>query len=101
MDGSSKNLTNSPNPALQRTFCHNQRRELASFSFGQEPLRSSAPEIVIPTDRHLARLNVGMNRPYWFKLSFHYTFDDADGPTGWWISPYHFGIRQGPVVLAV
>ena len=86
MDGSSKNLTNSPNPALQRTFCHNQRRELASFSFGQEPLRSSAPEIVIPTDRHLARLNVGMNRPYWFKLSFHYTFDDADGPTGWWIT---------------
>ena len=81
-------------------FGYNQRRELASFSFGQKPLRSSAPEIVIPTDRHLARLNVGMNRPYWFKLSFHYTFDDADGPTGWWISAYHFGICQGPVVLA-
>jgi len=48
MDESSKNSTNSPNPVLQRTFCHNQRRELASFSFGQKPLRSSAPEIVIP-----------------------------------------------------
>jgi hypothetical protein len=71
MDGSSKNSTNSPNPALRWTFGRNQRRELALFSFGQKPLRSSAPEIVILTDRHLARLNVGMKRPYWFKLSFH------------------------------
>ena len=71
MDESSKNSTNSPNPVLQRTFCHKSAARTPSFSFGQKPLRSSAPEIVILTDRHLARLNVGMKRPYWFKLSFH------------------------------
>jgi hypothetical protein len=60
-----------------------------------------APEIVIPTLRHLARLNLGMTRPYGFKPSFNQTFAVADSPTGWWITPYHFGIDQGPVVLAV
>jgi hypothetical protein len=60
-----------------------------------------APEIVIPTVRHLARLNLGMTKPYGFKPSFNQTFTVADSPTGWWITPYHFGIDQGPVVLAV
>jgi hypothetical protein len=60
-----------------------------------------APEIVIPTVRHLARLDLGMTRPYGFKPSFNPTFAVADSPTGWWITPYHFGIDQGPVVLAV
>jgi hypothetical protein len=60
-----------------------------------------APEIVIPTVRHLAQLNLGMTRPYGFKPSFNQTFAVADSPTGWWITPYHFGIDQGPVVLAV
>ena len=22
-------------------------------------------------------------------------------PTGWWVTPYHFGIDQGPVVLMI
>jgi hypothetical protein len=60
-----------------------------------------APEIVIPTVRHLARLNLGMTRPYGFKPSFNQTFAVANSPTDWWITPYHFGIDQGPVVLAV
>jgi hypothetical protein len=60
-----------------------------------------APEIVIPTLRHLAHLNLGMTRPYGFKPSFNQTYAVADSPTGWWITPYHFGIDQGPVVLAV
>lgn len=29
------------------------------------------------------------------------SFAVEDGPAGWWISPYHFGIDQGPIVLAV
>ena len=24
-----------------------------------------------------------------------------DSPTGWWVTPYHFGIDQGPVVLMI
>jgi hypothetical protein len=60
-----------------------------------------APEVVIPTVRHLAALDLGMTRPYGFKPSFNQTFAVPDSPTGWWVTPYHFGIDQGPVVLAV
>jgi hypothetical protein len=60
-----------------------------------------APEIVIPTVWHLAALDLGMTSPYGFKPSFNQTFAVADSPTGWWVTPYHFGIDQGPVVLAV
>jgi hypothetical protein len=58
-----------------------------------------APEIVIPTVRHFARLNLGMTAPYGFKPSFNQTFAVDDSPTGWWVTPHHFGIDQGPVVL--
>jgi hypothetical protein len=60
-----------------------------------------APEIVIPTVRNFARLNLGMTQPYGFKPSFNQTYAVPGSPTGWWITPYHFGIDQGPVVLAV
>jgi hypothetical protein len=61
-----------------------------------------APEIVIPTARHLASLNLGgRDRPYGFKASFNQTFRVHDSPTGWWVTPYQFGIDQGPVVLMI
>ena len=60
-----------------------------------------APEIVIPSVRHLAHLDVGMTKPYGFKPSFNQTFAVPESPTGWWVTPYHFGIDQGPVVLAI
>src|SRR5581483_819573 len=60
-----------------------------------------APEIVLPTVRHFARLNLGMTAPYGFKPSFNQTFTVDDSPTGWWVTPYHFGIDQGPVVLMI
>jgi hypothetical protein len=60
-----------------------------------------APEIVIPTVRHLAGLDLGMTEPYGFKPSFNQTFAVPESPTGWWVTPYHFGIDQGPIVLAI
>lgn len=66
---------------------------LASLSF--------APEIVIPTINHMAHLNVGVESRYGFKPSFNQTFKVTDSPTGWWISPYHFGIDQGPIILMI
>jgi hypothetical protein len=59
------------------------------------------PEIVIPTIRHLAEMNLGMTQPYGFKPSFNQTFAVKDSPTGWWVTPYHFGIDQGPIALMV
>ena len=60
-----------------------------------------APEIVIPTIRAMARLDLGMTKRYGFKPSFNQTYAVPDSPTGWWVTPYHFGIDQGPVVLMI
>jgi hypothetical protein len=60
-----------------------------------------APEIVIPTVRNFARMDLGKTRLYGFKPSFNQTFAPNDSSSGWWISPYHFGIDQGPVVLMI
>lgn len=60
-----------------------------------------APDIVTPTVRHLASLDLGMTKPYGFKPSFNQTFVVEDSHHGWWVTPYHYGIDQGPVLLAV
>lgn len=60
-----------------------------------------APEIVVPTVRNFARMNLGMTRLYGFKPSFNATYAVENSPSGWWVSPYHFGIDQGPVVLMI
>ena len=60
-----------------------------------------APEIVIPTIDNMARMNVGVDSRYGFKPSFNMTFADPESPTGWWVTPYHFGIDQGPIILMI
>jgi hypothetical protein len=60
-----------------------------------------APEIVIPTVRTFARMELGMTGKYGFKPSFNQSFAVGDSPTGWWVTPYHFGIDQGPIVLMI
>ncbi|KQV66360.1 glucoamylase family protein [Rhizobium sp. Root1220] len=60
-----------------------------------------APEIVIPTLRNFARMNLGMTRLYGFKPSFNQTYATEESDTRPWVSPYHFGIDQGPVVLMI
>ncbi|WP_018238751.1 glucoamylase family protein [Ensifer sp. BR816] len=60
-----------------------------------------APEIVVPTVRNFAKMDLGMTRLYGFKPSFNQSFAVDDGAAGFWITPYHFGIDQGPVVLMI
>jgi hypothetical protein len=60
-----------------------------------------APEIVIPTLRHFAQMDLEMTKKYGFKASFNQSFAVQDSPSGWWVTPYHFGIDQGPVVLMI
>jgi hypothetical protein len=60
-----------------------------------------APEIVIPTVRHFAQMDLGMTGRYGFKPSFNQSFAVENSPTGWWVTPYHFGIDQGPIVLNI
>jgi hypothetical protein len=60
-----------------------------------------APEVVIPTIAAMARLELGVTKRYGFKPSFNQTYLVPDSPTGWWVTPYHFAIDQGPVVLMI
>lgn len=60
-----------------------------------------APEIVVPTVRNFAQMNLGMTKLYGFKPSFNHTFTVEDSPVGYWVTPHHFGIDQGPVVLMI
>jgi hypothetical protein len=57
-----------------------------------------APEIVLPTIRHFADMDLGMLAPYGFKATFNRTFP-VEGSAFGWVTPYHFGIDQGPIVL--
>jgi hypothetical protein len=60
-----------------------------------------APEIVLPTIQAMAQLDLGATKRYGFKPSFNQTYEVPDSETGWWVTPYHFGIDQGPVVLMI
>jgi hypothetical protein len=60
-----------------------------------------APEIVAPTIAHFTTLPLDVGNPYGFKASFNPDFhDDASDKVGW-VSPYHFGINEGPTVLMI
>ena len=60
-----------------------------------------APEIVAPTIAHFAALPLDVENPYGFKASFNRVFhDDASDKVGW-VSPFHFGINEGPTVLMI
>ena len=61
-----------------------------------------APEIALPMlgwcihDAKLTETN-----PYGFKASFNATFPANAGNRDAWVSPWHFGINQGPIVLMI
>jgi hypothetical protein len=60
-----------------------------------------APEIVLPTLRHIDAAYPAMMSTYGLKCSFNPTFSDGPrSPQGWHSSGY-YGIEQGPIVLMI
>ena len=58
-----------------------------------------APEIVLPAIDYLAhRVDLKMGNPYGFKASFNPTYPAASGNPYGWVSPWHYGINQGPII---
>ena len=57
-----------------------------------------APEIVAPALRYFERLKLRENNVYGFKATSNATISGS-GPL--WISPFHLGINQGPLVLMI
>ncbi|WP_426105657.1 glucoamylase family protein [Massilia sp. TSP1-1-2] len=58
-----------------------------------------APEIVLPTIAQFAR-TPALHCRYGYKTTFNATFRSKAMPHGW-VSPWHFGIDQGPVLLMI
>ncbi|HAT30371.1 MAG TPA: hypothetical protein DCW29_05810 [Janthinobacterium sp.] len=61
-----------------------------------------APEIVLPTVRYFQHLKLHEVNPYGFKASFNSSYPcQTKHACGGWVSPYHFGINEGPTVIMI
>ena len=61
-----------------------------------------APEIVIETIRHaIEKLNLKPRRLYGFDASFNPTFPEKIANLHGWVSPWRFGLNQGPIVIMI
>ena len=62
-----------------------------------------APEIVLPALEYcIYQAKLTEFNSYGFKASFNPSHPGSSGnPYGWWVSPWHFGLNQGPIVLMI
>lgn len=60
-----------------------------------------APDIVLPAIDYLNHLHLRADDPYGFKATFNPTFSEKGDGDGSWLSPYHYGINQGPIVIMI
>ena len=62
-----------------------------------------APEIVLPAlDYCIHQAKLTELNSYGFKASFNPTHPGKVGnPFGYWVSPWHYGLNQGPIVLMI
>ncbi|MHB8423858.1 MAG: glucoamylase family protein [Gammaproteobacteria bacterium] len=61
-----------------------------------------APEIVLPTiDYFIYKAKLKAADPYGFKNSFNPTHPEKSANPYGWISPYHCGLNQGPIILMI
>ena len=81
-------------PAGCRTLRRSRRRS--------SELRLSSPDIVLPAmDYFIYHVELKSANPYGFKATYNATHPDrSDNPFGW-VSPWQFGLHQGPITLMV
>ena len=61
-----------------------------------------APGIVLPSIEYFVReLHLKSNNPYGFKATFNATYPAKSGGPCGWVSPWHYGLNQGPIVLMI
>ncbi len=61
-----------------------------------------APEIVVPAlDYCVHHVKLTESNPYGFKASFNPTYPGKSVKPHCWVSPWHFGINQGPIILMI
>lgn len=61
-----------------------------------------APEIVMPTIRYFVeRVELTRSQDNGFKATFNPTFRSPSTGEHGWVSPWHFGLNQGPIALMI
>jgi len=61
-----------------------------------------APDIVMPAIRHFVdEVHLDEPRPYGFRASFNPSYPVPEASDVGWVSPWHFGLNQGPIVLMI
>ena len=61
-----------------------------------------APEIVLPAiDYFIHQVKLTAHNPYGFKATFNPTYPVKSGNPYGWVSPWHYGLNQGPIVLMI
>jgi hypothetical protein len=60
-----------------------------------------APQIVQATIQHLHEVYPEVRRDCQFKCSFNPTFPDPSSGRAGWVSPDHYGLNEGPIILMI
>jgi hypothetical protein len=60
-----------------------------------------APDIVQSVLKWFDDVRLRLDNPYGYKASFNPTYPRASGPSPFWVSPWHCGLNQGPIVLMI
>ena len=60
-----------------------------------------APEVVLPTIRHLNELRLAEGNPYSFRATFNPTYPHKGGRPYGWVTRWHFALNQGPIVMMI
>ena len=61
-----------------------------------------APEIVLETIRHaIEKFDLKIEHKYGFDASFNPTFPGQTAGSNGWVSPWKFGLNQGPVIIMI
>ena len=61
-----------------------------------------APEIVLPAvDYFINHVELKGVNPYGFKATFNATHPDRSNNARGWVSPWHYGLNQGPITLMI
>jgi hypothetical protein len=50
---------------------------------------------------HFNEIEIGVDHPYGLEATFNPSFPAEEDRRRGWLSPWHFGINQGPIVLMI
>ena len=60
-----------------------------------------APDVVLPTIANYRHIQLHVANPYGFKASFNPSYPSDRKHAVGWVSPFHFGINEGPTVVMI